>query len=1158
MKENQKQQRCLRWSLWLLAVCTLWLGGCTSDVPKPGAPEYEQAVSSFFSGVAALQAGDNPRAEEKLSQAVKLAPGEPAAWANLGLVQVLNNKVDAGKQSLEKARDLAPNLSEVEVFLGSVASRAGQIPEAVGHFRKAVEKNPENLRALYSLARELERQGGPENEAEALRLMKSIVQKSPKSLFALLEMTRLAAKTGDAEGVKQGLAGLEENAGRWPESAQERYRELKSNVAAGNLRQAAVLAITMQNPLKPLPAYQQSQAALSISPQFIGEPIERLLKLPMPTPTVSPPDMETVFQAGTAVSFPAGKRDWVGAIHLTDSKPPVIATADARQVQIGQGAPLAFPGGPTPVPPSSYGVCAIDWNYDYLTDIALAGQGGLKLYQQSGTGTFADVTARAGLPPTVTGAKLFGAWALDMEMEGDLDLILGQVNGPTLALRNNGDGTFKVLQTFAAVQNLRAFVWADLDADGAPDAALLDSQGKLHIFANERSGFYRERALPPMGATAAVTVADLNNDGVLDLAVLADRKLWRLSDKNQGKEWDMTELGAVPDAPDMTSEGAFRLFAADFDNNGSVDLAVSAPKGGKVMLSDQKGSFQPLPTPVQARLYAAADPASQGRVGFLAVTEQGPTFLENRGKKNYRWQILYTRSAKTSGDQRINSFGIGGEVQLRSGLQVQMQPITAPRLHFGLGERESVDVARIIWPNGSVQAEFDLKADQVTKAEQRLKGSCPWLFTYNGREMEFVTDFIWRSPLGLKINAQDTAGVAQTEDWVKIRGDQLVAKDGFYDVRITADLWETHFFDHVSLMTVDHPENTEIFVDERFAIPPPELKAHVTTPPRPVQRVQDDGGRDVTEYIRAKDGRYLDFFGRGRYQGVTRDHYIEIEIGDDAPRAGLLWLVAYGWVHPTDSSINVAIGQGKSDPPKSLSMEVADGKGGWTMAKTGLGFPSGKNKTVLLRLDDAFRPGAPRRLRLRTNLEIYWDCIQWAQGLPSAQIKMRRLSADTAELRYRGFSVVNQADESSPELPDYSRIKTTTQVWRDLIGFYTRFGDVRELLAKTDDRYVIMNAGDEMAFRFAAPAPPPAGWKRDYVMIGDGWVKDGDYNTTFSKTVLPLPYHGQKEYNTPPGRLEDDPVYKRFPKDWETYHTRYVTPDPFRRGIWSRREEPTR
>jgi hypothetical protein len=118
-------------------------------------------------------------------------------------------------------------------------------------------------------------------------------------------------------------------------------------------------------------------------------------------------------------------------------------------------------------------------------------------------------------------------------------------------------------------------------------------------------------------------------------------------------------------------------------------------------------------------------------------------------------------------------------------------------------------------------------------------------------------------------------------------------------------------------------------------------------------------------------------------------------------------------------------------------------------------------------------------------------------------------------------------------------------------GFATRFGDVRELLEKVDDRYVIMNAGDEIAMRFRAPDGPPAGWTRDFLWVCDGWAKDGDLNTRFGKTVLPLPYHGMKSYDMPPGRLADDPVYRRFPRDWEVYHTRYVTPEVFERGLRS-------
>ena len=191
-------------------------------------------------------------------------------------------------------------------------------------------------------------------------------------------------------------------------------------------------------------------------------------------------------------------------------------------------------------------------------------------------------------------------------------------------------------------------------------------------------------------------------------------------------------------------------------------------------------------------------------------------------------------------------------------------------------------------------------------------------------------------------------------------------------------------------------------------------------------------------------------------------------------------------------------------------------------------------------------------MRLRTNLEIYWDAIEWAQGAPDAPLKKRRLDPSVADLHYRGYSVMQMpVGAGAPEVPDYNQIAGTKQRWRDLIGYYTRYGDVRELLNKIDDRYVIVNSGDEMSLRFPEQPPPPAGWVRDFVIMGDGWIKDGDYNSTFSKTVLPLPYHAKNEYTTRPGALEDEWVYRQHPEDWQNYHTRYVTPEVFKNALRS-------
>ena len=494
-------------------------------------------------------------------------------------------------------------------------------------------------------------------------------------------------------------------------------------------------------------------------------------------------------------------------------------------------------------------------------------------------------------------------------------------------------------------------------------------------------------------------------------------------------------------------------------------------------LADAKRTFQPLAAVPDADVTGVIDLNGDGLLDLIGIAGGNPVRLISKSAAGYHWHVVRLRAQPTAGDQRINSFGIGGDIEIRSGLLTQKQAIAGSPVHFGLGTRTGVDVTRIVWPNGVMQADFDRRADEAIVAEQRLKGSCPWIFADDGTGMRFVTDFLWRSPLGLRINAQDTAGVTQTEDWVKIRGDQLAARDGSYDVRITAELWETHFIDHVSLMVVDHPDDTDVFVDERFARSAPALTTHAMRKPRPVAQAWDESGRDVTDLVNRQDGRYLATFELGEFQGIAADHFVEVDLGREIPGDTRLWLVASGWIYPTDSSINVAIGQGQRVQPRGLSLEAQDRSGRWVMVSPDLGFPAGKNKTVLIDLQQVTAAGVAhaRRLRLRTNLEVYWDRLAVAEVVERAQLSTLRLQPERAELRYRGFSQTDYSNRRQPEIPVYDKIANVTQRWRDLVGYYTRFGDVRELLGGVDDRYVIMNAGDELKMSFRAPAPPASG-----------------------------------------------------------------------------------
>jgi Tfp pilus assembly protein PilF len=1144
---------------FLVFVC-LVSEGCRSrgGLPATSSKTYAEFVSAFYVGLGALQVGDDVRAEANLDRAAHLAPAEPAAWANWGILALRERSLDAASERLDRARALAPNNDRIYYLLGLLESDRGDDARAISRLREAIRLNPRNLRATYQLASEVERQGDENSQADFERLIKDLLAAEPDNLAALLELSRIAAKLGDIQTLKSTVDKIAAQSSDWPPEARQQLAALQASAASSEPRAAATRSVFLRNVLMRVPGFRASLSAIKPPPGEEAEPFTQFLRLAAPTFKPAPPDAAMTFAPQPLVGVPGGNWTWVGAVSLNSSGPPVVAAANARELRLSSGATLPFPGGPDAVKPSPEAVLPVDFNYDFKTDLVLAGAGGLRFLRQDTPATFTDVTAQTRLPAALVRGAYTGAWAADIEADGDLDVVVGSEGGTPLVLRNNGDGTFLPIRPFAGVSGIRQFLWADLNRDGNPDAALIDGSGQLQVFINERSAKFRKQLLPTgFSAVKAIAVADLHRSGALSLLTVGeDGAITSLSTSADGGGWSVSEIARVPD-PARGFASAVRLRVADLDNNGALDLllgSVESPQPALIWLQGEDGKFQLMNKPLApALVFDAADVKGDGRLDVLELSSEGqPLAALNRGTKAYHWQIIRPRARQATGDQRINSFGIGGEVEIRSGLLAQTQPIAGPELHFGLGEQTSVDVARILWPNGSVGVEFALQGDQEVLTEQRLKGSCPFLFAYNGRQMEFVKDAVpWGSAIGLRIDSLGAARIEATEEWYKIGRKQLVASNGYYDLRITGELWETYYYDSLELMTVDHPDGTEIFTDERFQVPPVKPAVTVVATPQPIASARDDEGRDVTEILRTLDGNYLDTFGRGQYQGVTRDHYVEIELGSKAPTTGALWLIASGWLHPSDSSVNVAMSQGQHERARPLSLEVPNGHGGWKVALRNLGFPEGRNKICLIDLAHVFLAGTPRRLRLRTNLEIYWDSIEWAAGLPDTRVEVSRLAPLTADLHYRGYSVIHQANPSSPEIPDYNQLASTTQIWRDLSGYYTRYGDVRELLRTVDDRYVIMNAGDEISLRFPVPRGPRAGWVRDYVIRGDGWIKDGDYNSNYSQTVLPYPYHARREYDAAPGRLEDEPVYKRHPEDWQTYHTRYVTPEIFENALWA-------
>ncbi|HEY7212763.1 MAG TPA: FG-GAP-like repeat-containing protein [Bryobacteraceae bacterium] len=1106
-----------------------------AKLPAVGSDQYRELCAAFYLGLSALQSGEDVNARKGLTRATEIAPGEPAGWADLGLLQFRQQDYEGAYQSMDKAQKLIPDNSRIEALLGTVESRRGKTAETLEHLKRAVALDSSNLKALYALAQETERENSAAADAAAQNLLEKILQKQPDNIAVRIDLGRLAAKRNDAPALRRAVASLKKAAASWPDAARAQLTALERQAGGANVRPAAVQVQFLRNVLVRVPAYRQSLDEVKTPATSAGEPFVRFLKLPSPSSEPSAPDKALRFEDRPLASV-AGAITWLGTFVADDKSNAEAIWVDDRGLHPGQGVTLAVPRGAL----GEHGLLAADLNYDFKTDLVVATEGGVRIYQQEDRTHFTDVSARTKLPPELLAGKFNGAWAFDIDLDGDLDIVLGIAAGEPVVLRNNGDSTFAVLKPFHDVDGLKAFTSADVDGDGDADVAMLDGAGQLKVFANERLGDYRLRELPDSarGQSIALAAADVNGDGLPDFVVLrADGRITRLSDGSRGHEWTSGEIA-------RTSGTTLQL--ADLDNNGSMDIIA----GTQVFLSDGHSY-----TALQTRLAAEARgfmETQAGRLDPIAIgADHHAQELMNRGTKAYHWQDVRPKAATTHGDQRINSFGIGGSIEIRSDLLTEQQIIASPILHFGLGEHTGAQFARILWPNGLIQTEFSLKANQTLAAEQRLKGSCPLLFAWNGATMQFVKDV---APMSGALGAHDGSGkfadIAQTEEWFKIGGRQLQARDGFYDLRVTDEYWEAYFIDRYSLAAVDHPAGTQVFVDERVAAPPAPLRVYLTGPSHAFASVRDNHGADVSASVAQLDHRYLDTFALGAYQGIARDHWVELELPAKAPRTGRVYLIADGWLHPWDDGILVAASQGRAGALQEMSMEVPDRHGRWQVAARDLGVPAGREKTVVFEISNLFAPGAPRKLRLRTNLEIYWDRLAWAAGASDTDLQTTDLPIADAELQHRGFSQIRQASARTPEVPEYNQLAASGNRWSAIEGYYTRYGRVRPLLEKSDDRFVIAGSGDELRMRFKAPAPARAGYTRDFIFAGDGWMKEGDYSFAHSTTLAPLPYHGMKRYDAPLTSLEQERAYHEHPADWRDFHTRYVGPEPLAAHVW--------
>jgi hypothetical protein len=809
-----------------------------------------------------------------------------------------------------------------------------------------------------------------------------------------------------------------------------------------------------------------------------------------------------------------------------------------------------------------------DYDNDGRTDLFALG----RLLHNEG-GHFTDVTQASGIAfPHVSRAV---AW-VDVDHDGDLDLFItgyAERSGaaappaPNRLYRNDGNGHFTDTTGEARLTGSRraavAVVPTDFDNRRDVDLLVVSALGGVELFKNMREGFFEnvagEVGLPTEGAFTCAAAGDLNKDGYIDFF------LGRGDGPGLIAKSDGRGRFVVSPAPGTAGPSQAAAFM-DYDNDGLLDLVTVSGRALRVLRNLGAGEWADVSAVAAAGVagplpasFAAADLDGDGALDLVFGDAR---LLVSEGCRHNSLRVRL--SARVS-----NAGGVGAKVEVLAGsLRQKIETVAATpapgpaEVHIGLGARTAVDAVRVLWPAGIVQAETDMTALGAkapaaiasVKELDRKPSSCPYLYAWNGTRFEFITDFMGAGEMGYW-EGPGHFSHPDPDEYVLIRGDQLRARGGRYELRITNELEEVMYLDRVQLLAVDHPPGTEVHPAEgMIAAPGRAFALHLVKDARSPRAARDDAGRDVRERLAARDRRYVDGFALRRIRGYSEPHALVLDFGDLPARPVLL---LNGWTDYAFSSDNVAAHQAglTLEPP---TLEALDAGGSWRALDVDLGVPVGRPQTLALDLSDKLPPGA-RQLRLRTSMRIYWDEARIAERLETSAARLSRIEPSGADLAWRGFSAETSPDGREPYGYDFERVSLLSP-WKVMPGRYTREGDVRPLLSAVDDMYVVSRPGDALALSFDASAAPPlpAGWTRSFLLYADGFSKEMDINSASPDVVAPLPFHGMSGYPYPEG--ERYPQTEAHREYLAAYNTRVVTRSvPALEAVVARaREEATR
>ncbi|MBI4585038.1 MAG: VCBS repeat-containing protein [Planctomycetes bacterium] len=789
-----------------------------------------------------------------------------------------------------------------------------------------------------------------------------------------------------------------------------------------------------------------------------------------------------------------------------------------------------------------------------------------------------------------------GASFADFDNDGKLDIFMVRGEGKYALLRQNASGRFEEAAAQAGLCRLprlgMSASWGDVDNDGWSDlfiagygeARLYRNQNGVFVDVTENSGI--AAAVEPGAWCYGAALADLDHDADLDLAVTCLFDLELLPEKNElrfpgdfeplprplllfrnNRDGTFTEVAGklkladpMPllrglTCSDLNGDGVVDLLLVDF--HGKAHLWLNRLDGGFELSEMVLKEPPPLLPPGESQAFGDYD--GDGTLDRLTVKSGAGAALSRNVRRPANWLTVRVRGLCKPGMEKSNRLGIGSRVEVRAVGRWQVKELRAgngrsgcdaAEITFNLGPVKKLDFVRVFFTSGMRAAVKEVDSNQVITIEEPLvnANSCPLVFAWSGESFEFIADALSAGILG-ELVAPGEYWRPDPDEWLRIPGEKLKPRTEIaegrsrqaLELRFANALEEVTYLDQARLVAVDHPQDLHVYPGERMVNDPANreaVKFYALKSPRPLVWAADGTGADVTSLLSKIDRAHAGPRELLPFKGFAREWSLTLDLG--AAREEHPVLLLHGWSDWNSSASAVAAAQARVALwGPSLEVQAADGS--WRAALEDLGVPAGLPRAILIDLEGLLRPGE-RTLRIRTNRMLYFDQALVAEGMsawspegekPPDPLRFTEIPLARAELRRLGHPRRLFPEGRSPETFDYQQIEPEAE-WGSHRGLLTRYGEVTALLASRDDRFAILEHGEEVALSFAGQSLPPLpeGWERTWLFYCDGYEKGLELHSACSRTVEPLPFHAMKSYPYPEGEQPLTGAQLEYQLEW--------------------------